>query len=187
MARDDSIEEHCACLAKRGAHVDIIVNAAGVNLKQPFLVVTPAAFDLHLKLHVAAPFFLTQRLAPGMGARGWGRIINLASLQSSRAFPNGAPCRAGKGAIVQLTRANAEEWSRIGITCNAIGPGFLRTELTAPVFNDPERAARYAAQTAIGRNGRLKDLDGATVFLASEASAYVTGQTIFVDGEFTAK
>ncbi len=170
-----------------GLSIDILVNAAGVNLRQPFPDVTPAAFDLHLKLHLAAPFFLTQKLAPAMRGRRWGRIINLASLQSTRAFPNSAPYGAGKGGIVQLTRAIAEEWSRHGITCNAIAPGFFPTPLTAPVFDDPERAAKNASQTAIGRNGALADLHGITVFLASEASAYITGQTINVDGGFTAK
>jgi len=166
---------------------DILVNAAGVNLREPFSTVTAAGFDLHMALHLRAPFLLTQALAPAMAVRGWGRIINLASLQSSRAFPNSAPYGAGKGGIVQLTRAIAEEWSSRGITCNAIAPGFFPTPLTEPVFSDPVRAAKNAAQTAIGRNGQLDDLWGATVFLASEASAYVTGQTLAVDGGFTAK
>jgi NAD(P)-dependent dehydrogenase (short-subunit alcohol dehydrogenase family) len=166
---------------------DILVNAAGVNLRQPFNTVTAEAFDLHMALHLRAPFLLTQALAPGMAERGFGRIINLASLQSTRAFPNSAPYGAGKGGIVQLTRAIAEEWSKHGVTCNAIAPGFFPTPLTEPVFSDPERAARNAAQTAIGRNGELDDLAGATVFLASPASAYITGQTLAVDGGFTAK
>lgn len=183
----DAIDDMTRKLAANGISIDILVNAAGVNLRQPFPEVTPAAFDLHLKLHLAAPFFLTQKLAPAMRGRRWGRIINLASLQSTRAFPDSAPYGAGKGGIVQLTRAIAEEWSRHGITCNAIAPGFFPTPLTAPVFDDPERAAKNAAQTAIGRNGALADLNGITVFLASEASAYITGQTINVDGGFTAK
>ena len=187
LADADAIDAMARDLAVNGTSVDILVNAAGVNLRQPFAEVTPQAFDLHLKLHLAAPFFLTQKFAPAMRGRRWGRIINLASLQSARAFPNSAPYGAGKGGIVQLTRAIAEEWSRHGITCNAIGPGFFPTPLTEPVFNDPERAAKNAAQTAIGRNGDLADLHGTTVFLASDASAYITGQTIYVDGGFTAK
>jgi gluconate 5-dehydrogenase len=167
--------------------VDILVNAAGVNLRQPFGDVTPEAWQTQLALHLGAPFFLTQALAPGMAARGWGRIINIASLQSWRAFPNSAPYGAGKGGIVQLTRAIAQEWSARGITCNAIGPGFFPTPLTAAVFDNPELAARNAAQTCIGRNGRLEDLIGTTVFLSSDASAYITGQTLMVDGGFTAR
>ncbi len=174
-------------LAKRGQTINILVNAAGINLRQPFMEVSAEAFDLHMALHLRAPFLLTQAFAPAMAAKGVGRIINLASLQSTRAFPNSAPYGAGKGGIVQLTRAIAEEWSRHGVTCNAIAPGFFPTPLTAPVFNDPERASRNAAQAAIGRNGALEDLAGATVFLASDASAYITGQTLAVDGGYTAK
>ncbi len=167
--------------------VDILVNAAGVNLRQPFAEVTPEAWQLQLALHLGAPFFLTQALAPGMAARGWGRILNVASLQSTRAFAHSAPYGAAKGGVVQLTRAIAEAWGRSGITCNAIGPGFFPTALTAPVFADASLAQRHAAQTCIGRNGELADLHGATVFLASDASAYITGQTLMVDGGYTAK
>lgn len=174
-------------LAQRGVTVDVIVNAAGVNLRQPFMEVSTEAFDLHLATHLRAPFRLTQLFAPAMAKRRWGRIINIASLQSARAFPNSAPYGAAKGGIIQLTRAIAEEWSPQGITCNAIAPGFFPTPLTAPVFSDPVRAARNAAQTAIGRNGELSDLYGAAIFLATDALAYVTGQTLYVDGGFTAK
>ncbi|GJE12673.1 MULTISPECIES: SDR family oxidoreductase [Methylobacterium] len=185
LAEPDAIADLVARLD--GRPVDILVNAAGMNLRQPFAAVTAEAFDRHMALHVRAPFLLTQALAPGMAARGYGRIINVASLQSYRAFPDSAPYGAAKGAVVQLTRAIAEAWSARGVTCNAIAPGFFPTPLTQAVFADAERAARNAAQTACGRNGELTDLYGATVFLASEASAYVTGQTLPVDGGFTAK
>lgn len=167
--------------------VDILVNAAGINLRQAFEDVTPEAWQAQIALHLGAPFFLTQALAPGMKARGWGRIVNIASLQSTRAFANGAPYGAGKGGVVQLTRAIAQAWSRHGITCNAIGPGFFPTALTAPVFADEALARHHAEATCIGRNGELADLHGATVFLASDASAYVTGQTLMVDGGYTAR
>ena len=167
--------------------IDILVNAAGVNLRQPFGEVTPEAWQTQIALHLGAPFFLTQALAPGMAARGWGRIVNIASLQSYRAFANSAPYGAGKGGVVQLTRAIAQEWGPKGITCNAIGPGFFPTALTAPVFADEALAARHAQQTCVGRNGELPDLHGVTVFLASEASRYVTGQTLMVDGGYTAR
>ena len=167
--------------------VDILVNAAGVNLRQPFEAVTPEAWQTQLALHLGAPFFLTQALAPGMRERGWGRILNIASLQSMRAFADSAPYGAGKGGIVQLTRAIAQAWSPHGITCNAIGPGFFPTALTAPVFADATLAQRHAAQTCIGRNGALADLHGPTVFLCSDAGAYVTGQTLMVDGGYTAR
>lgn len=187
LAAPDCATRIAGQLSEAGRTIDILVNAAGMNLRQPFGAVTAESFDLHMALHLRAPFLLTQALAPAMAARGRGRILNIASLQSYRAFANSAPYGAGKGGIVQLTRAIAEEWSRHGVTCNAIAPGFFPTPLTAPVFDDPEKAARNAAQTAIGRNGEMNDLIGATVFLASDASAYVTGQTLAVDGGFSAR
>lgn len=171
----------------RGSGIDILVNAAGVNLREPFEAVTPDSWDRQLDLHLKAPFFLTQALAPFMAQRGWGRVINLASLQTYRAFANSAPYGAGKGGIAQLTRAIAQHWSGSGITCNAIGPGFFPTPLTAAVFEDDALAARHADSTCVGRNGRLSDLHGPAVFLASDASAYVTGQVLMVDGGYTAK
>ena len=174
-----------AAILQRAGQADILVNAAGINLRQPFAEVTPEAWNRQLALHLAAPFFLTQALAPAMAARGWGRILNIASLQSTRAFAHSAPYGAGKGGVLQLTRAIAQAWSGQGITCNALGPGFFPTDLTAPVFADPVLVALHAARTAVGRNGRLDDLHGATVFLASPASAYITGQTLMVDGGYT--
>ena len=113
--------------------------------------------------------------------------MNIASLQSYRAFTNGLAYGASKGGIVQLTRAMAEAWSSDGIVVNAVAPGFFPTELTAAVFGDDSVAGHHAAMTAVGRNGRMDDLDGTMVFLASRASAYVTGQVIAVDGGYTAK
>ncbi len=169
------------------APVDILVNAAGVNLRQSFESVTAQAWQTQLNLHLGAPFFLTQALAPAMAVRQWGRILNLASLQSYRAFGHSAPYGAAKGGVVQLTRAMAQAWSQHGITCNAIGPGFFPTALTAAVFDNPQAVQKNAAQTCIGRNGELSDLDGPTVFLASDAAGYITGQTLMVDGGFSAQ
>jgi gluconate 5-dehydrogenase len=165
---------------------DILVNAAGVNPRQSAEEVTPESWSLTLEVNLSAPFFLAQALVPAMRDKGWGRIINIASLQSTR-FPKGIAYGASKGGVGQLTRAMAEAWSAHGITCNALAPGFFPTELTAPVFEDDEAAARNAAQTCIGRNGRLEDLAGPAIFLASPASDYVTGQVLHVDGGFTAK
>ncbi|MBE1283759.1 MAG: SDR family oxidoreductase [Rhodobacteraceae bacterium] len=166
---------------------DILVHAAGINTREPADQVTPEGWQLTLDLNLSVPFFLSQALVPAMQDRGWGRIVNFASLQSSRAFPGGIAYGTTKAGLVQMTRAMAEAWSHDGITANAIGPGFFPTDLTAPVFADPERADRNAAQTCIGRNGRLDDIDGPLVFLCSEASAYVTGQLLMVDGGYTAK
>jgi len=122
-----------------------------------------------------------------MAERGWGKIINVASLQSQRAFSNGIAYGASKGGVMQLTRAMAEAWSAKGISCNAIAPGFFPTQLTESVFEQNELSNKLAEQTAIGRNGKLTDLNGLCVFLASHGSDYITGQTIYIDGGFTAK
>jgi NAD(P)-dependent dehydrogenase (short-subunit alcohol dehydrogenase family) len=166
---------------------DILINAAGVNLRESIDKVTRETWDLTLDLNLAVPFFFARELVSSMCAKGWGRVINIASLQSLRAFPDSLPYGAAKGGVPQLTRAMAQAWSPAGVTCNAIAPGFFPTALTAPVFDDPERAAWAAAQTAVGRNGRAEDLHGVTIFLAAPASDYITGQVIFVDGGFTAR
>ena len=165
---------------------DIVVNAAGINIRKPMLELTADDWDRTVRLNLEAPFFLSQRLVPAMLARAWGRIINIASLQSVRAFANSGAYGASKGGVMQLTRAQAEAWSGRGVNANAIAPGFFATPLTAAVANDPAKWQANAARTFIGRNGELPDLAGTAIYLASRASDYVTGQTIFVDGGFSA-
>ena len=167
--------------------VDGLINAAGVNLRQPVDEISLESWDTTLNINLSTPFFFSRCFVDGMRERGFGRIINIASLQSSRAFPNGLPYGASKAGVCQLTRAMSETWSKYGITCNAIAPGFFPTELTAPVFSDPDTRNWAAEQTTIGRNGKLEDLFGATILFASAASSYITGQTLYVDGGFTAK
>ncbi|SFK86180.1 SDR family NAD(P)-dependent oxidoreductase [Shimia haliotis] len=191
VAADIGDRAHLADLAKEVAKPlgapDILVNAAGINTRQAADDVTRDGWDKTLELNLSAPFFLAQALVPDMKRRKWGRIVNFASLQTTRAFPAGIAYGSSKAAVGQLTRAMAEAWSATGITANAIGPGFFPTDLTKSVFGDADRAARNAAQTCIGRNGELNDLDGPLLFLCSEASRFVTGQVLMVDGGFTAK
>ncbi len=183
---DKGAVEGIAALLPKGKVADIIVNAAGVNPRQPPDTVGWEAWDQAIHLNLDVPFFLTRALVPGMKAKGGGNVINIASLQSFRAFANGAPYGASKGGIVQLTRAMAEAWSKDGIATNAIAPGFFPTELTAAVFADEAMARHHADSTAVGRNGALEDLESATVFLAAKRSRYITGQTLSVDGGYTA-
>ncbi|WP_462186798.1 SDR family NAD(P)-dependent oxidoreductase [Frankia sp. CcWB2] len=165
---------------------DILVTSAGVNIRPPFGGLTDEEWDLTMAVNLDAPFLLGRRYGPGMAERGWGRIINLASQQSIRAFGNSGAYGVSKAGVAALTRSQAEAWSKRGVCCNAIAPGFVRTPLTKTVFNDPERATAMANRTMLGRNGELSDLVGAAVFLAGPAAVYLTGQTLFVDGGFSA-
>ena len=183
----DGLEDVAASAARPFGAPDILVNAAGVNFREVAAEVTPESWNRTLAINLTTPFFLSRALVPAMKEKGRGRIVNIASLQTVRAMPGGIAYGASKGGVGQLTRAMTEEWSRFGITCNAIAPGFFPTELTAPVYEDQGRLDALAAQTAMGRNGELNDLDGLAVFLSAPASDYITGQIIFIDGGFTAK
>ncbi|WP_421779097.1 SDR family NAD(P)-dependent oxidoreductase [Hoeflea sp.] len=166
---------------------EILVNAAGLNPRQHADQVSQDAWARTIHLNLTVPFFFAQALAPAMREMGRGRIINFASLQSRRAFTNGIAYGASKGGVEQMTRAMAEAWSQYGINANALAPGFFPTELTGPVFADRDVSAAHARATCIGRNGEMGDIEGPLLFLASDASAYVTGQVLFVDGGYTAK
>lgn len=167
--------------------VDILVNAAGINPRKNSSDLSLDEWNLTMNLNLTAPFILAKDLSVSMRKRGWGRVINIASLQTERAFPNGIAYGATKGGVGQLTRAMAEEWSSSGVCVNAIGPGFFPTSLTQKVFENSDLVDQLAAQTCIGRNGSLDDLVGPLLFLSSPSSDYVTGQILYVDGGFTAK
>lgn len=165
---------------------DILVNAAGINLRPPLGELTEAAWDQTIAVNLTAPFVLGQRFGPRMATRGWGRIINIASQQAMRAFGNSGGYGASKGGLVSLTRSQSEAWAPHGVCCNAVAPGFVVTPLTAEAAADPARLTALAARTMTGRNGQPGDFAGVTVFLASPAGDYVTGQVICVDGGFSA-
>jgi NAD(P)-dependent dehydrogenase (short-subunit alcohol dehydrogenase family) len=165
---------------------DILVNCAGINLRPPLGSLTAEDWDVTMAVNLTAPFLLGQRFGPPMADRGWGRIVNVTSQQAARAFGNSGGYGASKGGLVSLTRSQSEAWARSGVCCNAISPGFVITPLTREVGSDPVRSAALAARTMIGRNGEPADFEGAAVLLASRASAYITGQVIFVDGGFSA-
>jgi NAD(P)-dependent dehydrogenase (short-subunit alcohol dehydrogenase family) len=164
---------------------DVLVNCAGINLRPPFGSLSAADWDLTMAVNLTAPFLLGQRFGPAMAARGWGRIINVTSQQAHRAFGNSGGYGASKGGLTALTRSQSEAWAPSGVCCNAVCPGFVPTRLNAAVANDPVRSGAMAARTMTGRNGTPADFAGATVFLASRASDYVTGQTLYVDGGFS--
>ena len=183
-----SFEDLAVSAANPFGPPDILVNAAGVNFREPWNEIKRENWDATIEINLSVPFFMARALAPGMYERGQGNIINIASLQTYRAFPDSAAYGASKGGLGQLTRAMAQAWSNGGIiVVNAVAPGYFPTELTAPVFRNEELCSHHARMTAIGRNGELSDLDGATIFLASRAASYITGQILGVDGGYTAK
>jgi NAD(P)-dependent dehydrogenase (short-subunit alcohol dehydrogenase family) len=165
---------------------DILVNCAGVNIRPPFASLTVQDWDLTMAVNLTAPFLLGQRFGPAMAARGFGRIINVTSQQAQRAFANSGGYGASKGGLASLTRSQSEAWAAAGVCCNSVCPGFVATRLNAHIAADPALSAALAARTMVGRNGQASDFAGVTVFLASRASDYVTGQTLYVDGGFSA-
>jgi NAD(P)-dependent dehydrogenase (short-subunit alcohol dehydrogenase family) len=161
---------------------DILVNCAGVNLRPPMGELSEDVWDTTMAVNLEAPYLLGRRFGPGMAERGFGRIIHITSQQAHRAFVQSGAYGVSKGALESLARSQAEAWSPYGVTCNTLVPGFVMTPLNERLSSDPEKVAELAARTMVGRNGLAEDFAGAAVFLASRASAYVTGQALFVDG-----
>lgn len=164
---------------------DVLVNCAGVNPRPPLAELDRDVWRLTVTVNLEAPFVFGQRVGPAMARRGWGRIVNLASQQTLRAFGNSGAYGVSKAGVAALTRSQAEAWSAFGVCCNALGPGLVASPMTEAVLSEPERAEAMAARTMTGRNGVPADLVGAALFLCSPAAAYVTGQTLFVDGGFS--
>jgi NAD(P)-dependent dehydrogenase (short-subunit alcohol dehydrogenase family) len=165
---------------------DVLVNSAAVNRRPPLDELTEDDWDVTMEANLTAPFLLGQAFGLRMAARGWGRIINVASQQAFRAYGNSGAYGVAKAGLVALTRSQAEAWSRHGVCCNAIAPGVVHTPLTEAVFADPGKVSGHAARTMIGRNGVPDDFGACAIFLASDAAVAVTGQTLFVDGGYSA-
>jgi gluconate 5-dehydrogenase len=161
---------------------DILVNSAGINLRPPMGEIDDQVWDATMAVNIEAPYLLGQRFGPGMAERGFGRIIHISSQQAHRAFVQSGVYGVSKGALESLARSQAEAWSSHGVTSNTLVPGFVMTPLNERLSSDPEKVAALAARTMVGRNGLAEDFAGAAVFLASSASGYLTGQSIFIDG-----
>lgn len=183
-----SVENINGLIAKvcdKFGQVDILFNGAGVNKRFSALEFTEADWDVVQDTQLKYVFFMCQAVAKQMVEKGIkGKIINIASLTSQLGLPNMISYCAAKGAIVQITKAMANEWAQYGINVNAIGPRYYETEMTAPLFADEKRRAELFARIPQKKFGLPSDLAGAAVFLASEASDYVTGQVLYVDGGF---
>jgi gluconate 5-dehydrogenase len=186
LADRAEVSQAASAAAAAFGEPDILVNCAGVNLRPPLESLSDEHWDLMMAVNLTAPFLLGQRFGPQMAARGWGRIINVTSQQALRAFGNSGGYGASKGGLAALTRSQSEAWAPSGVCANAVCPGFVATPLTLEAASNPERSAALAARTMVGRNGEPSDFAGVAVFLASNASDYVTGQTIYVDGGFSA-
>ncbi|BAU86811.1 short-chain dehydrogenase/reductase SDR [Streptomyces laurentii] len=161
---------------------DILVNSAGINIRPPLSELTDEDWDRTMAVNLEAPFLLGQRFGPRMAERGYGRIIHVTSQQAHRAFVQSGAYGVSKGGLESLARSQAEAWSPYGVTVNTLVPGFVMTPLNERLSSDPVKVAALAERTMVGRNGLAGDFEGAAVFLSSPASAYVTGQALFVDG-----
>jgi NAD(P)-dependent dehydrogenase (short-subunit alcohol dehydrogenase family) len=186
VSRSSTFSAQVATIIEQCGQIDILVNAAGMNIRKPILEVTEADWDYLMSVQLKGVFFLSQAVAPYMIKQGRGKIINIASLSSVIGLANISIYCAAKGGIAQLTKAMAVEWAKHGINVNAIGPGYYETPMTRPVFEDPERVNWMLSRIPLGRTGVPKDLAGAAVYLASDASNYVTGQILYVDGGWLA-
>jgi NAD(P)-dependent dehydrogenase (short-subunit alcohol dehydrogenase family) len=174
-------------IVKACGAIDILVNNAGTNIRGTIEQLSEADWDSVIDTNLKGPFLCAKAIAPQMVARGWGRVINMGSILAAVALPGRAPYASSKSGIVGLTRVLALEWAATGVTCNAICPGPFATDMNKQLLNDPQAYQQFVSNIPMGRWGELDDIAGAVVFLASDASAYVTGSALFVDGGWTAR
>jgi gluconate 5-dehydrogenase len=169
-----------------GKPIDILVNNAGMQHRSPLEDFPADAFERLLQTNIASVFHVGQAVARHMITRGHGRIINIASVQTALARPGIAPYTATKGAVGNLTKGMATDWAKHGLNCNAIAPGYFDTPLNAALVADPAFSAWLEKRTPAGRWGKVEELQGACIFLASDAASFVNGHILYVDGGITA-
>ena len=178
----DSIKQMVAAAEQHFGHIDILVNNAGCNVRKPALEVTWEDWNLILDTNLRGSFFVAQAVARGMIHRNYGRIINIGSVTTVTGYAGLGPYGASRGGIRQLTMSLADDWGKHGVTVNCLAPGWFRTEQNKVMYEDAEWVEYLRERIPVKRPGEPHDLDGAVVFLASESSRYVTGQTLLVDG-----
>jgi NAD(P)-dependent dehydrogenase (short-subunit alcohol dehydrogenase family) len=177
-----SIEAMAEIAEARFGRIDILVNNAGCNVRKPAFDVTWEDWNLILDTNLRGSFFVAQQIAKRMKTRGYGRIINIGSVTSVFGYAGLAPYGASRGGIRQLTMSLADDWGKYGITVNCLAPGWFETEQNQVLYENKEWVDYLVDRIPVKRPGKPGDLDGAVVFLASESSRYITGQTLLVDG-----
>jgi NAD(P)-dependent dehydrogenase (short-subunit alcohol dehydrogenase family) len=185
LKRDD-IQRLVDDVIGRFKHIDTLINVAGVNKRMPAEQYTEEEYDLIIDINLKGPFLLSQAVGKHMLTRGQGNQINTVSLNNDRPLKNVMPYAVSKAGLGHMTRALAMEWGPRGIRVNAIAPGFVLTDLTRKLWSDPGMQAWGKANTPLVRLGVPEDMVGAAIFLASQASAWMTGQILYIDGGFSA-
>ncbi len=178
----DSIRKMTAAAYEAYGKIDILVNNAGCNVRKPAADVTWDDWNLVLDTNLRGTFFVAQAVAREMIPRRYGRIINIGSVTTVAGYASLAPYCASRGGVKQLTMSLADDWGRYGITVNCLAPGWFKTEQTRVLYENKDWVDYIIDRIPLKRVGKPKDLDGAIVFLASDASEYMTGQTLLVDG-----
>lgn len=186
ITNPDLVNGVVAAIESETERIDILVNSAGINILKPFCDYTPDEFMKIVNINLAGVFYVTQAVAKGMLARGYGRILTLGSVSSLLGHPNHAPYAATKGGVAIMSKAMATEWAAQGVTVNVLGPAYTVTGMITDYIADPAYRDAVLATIPMGRFGRPEDIAGAAVYLCSDAASFVTGQTLYIDGGRTA-
>jgi NAD(P)-dependent dehydrogenase (short-subunit alcohol dehydrogenase family) len=181
-----SVAEAVDRILERFGRIDILVNNAGVNYRVPVLEYPEDEWDRVLNTNLKGYFLVTQAVVPQMIENGYGKVINMSSILGTVGLPHQVAYASSKGGVDQMTKVMALEWAKQGVRVNAVGPTYFETELVTQIRDDPQRFNFINERTPMGRWGYLPELEGIIIFLASPASDFITGQTIYIDGGWTA-